>query len=73
VKKEEGGTHADEIETALMLYIDPALVASVGERRPGPRPAQAQRVNAACFVRRMTALSISSTVWAEAEEGWLAS
>jgi len=26
VKKEEGGTHADEIETSLMLYIDPASV-----------------------------------------------
>jgi len=26
VKKEEGGTHADEIETSLMLYIDPAPV-----------------------------------------------
>ena len=26
VKKEEGGTHADEIETSLMLFIDPASV-----------------------------------------------
>jgi creatinine amidohydrolase len=26
VRKEEGGTHADEIETSLMLYIDPASV-----------------------------------------------
>ena len=26
VKREEGGTHADEIETSLMLYIDPASV-----------------------------------------------
>jgi creatinine amidohydrolase len=26
VKKEEGGTHADEIETSLMLYIDPGSV-----------------------------------------------
>jgi creatinine amidohydrolase len=26
VKKEDGGTHADEIETSLMLYIDPASV-----------------------------------------------
>ena len=26
VKKEAGGTHADEIETSLMLYIDPASV-----------------------------------------------
>jgi creatinine amidohydrolase len=26
VKKEEGGTHAEEIETSLMLYIDPASV-----------------------------------------------
>ncbi|MGA2738777.1 MAG: creatininase family protein, partial [Bryobacteraceae bacterium] len=26
VKKEEGGTHADEIETSLMLYIDPSSV-----------------------------------------------
>jgi creatinine amidohydrolase len=26
VKKEGGGTHADEIETSLMLYIDPASV-----------------------------------------------
>jgi len=26
VKQEEGGTHADEIETSLMLFIDPATV-----------------------------------------------
>jgi creatinine amidohydrolase len=26
VSKQEGGTHADEIETSLMLYIDPASV-----------------------------------------------
>ncbi|HXM41681.1 MAG TPA: creatininase family protein [Bryobacteraceae bacterium] len=26
VKQEEGGTHADEIETSLMLYIDPGSV-----------------------------------------------
>ena len=26
IKKEEGGTHADEIETSMMLYIDSALV-----------------------------------------------
>jgi creatinine amidohydrolase len=26
VRKEEGGTHAEEIETSLMLYIDPASV-----------------------------------------------
>jgi creatinine amidohydrolase len=26
VKQEDGGTHADEIETSLMLYIDPASV-----------------------------------------------
>ena len=26
IKREEGGTHADEIETSLMLYIDPGSV-----------------------------------------------
>jgi creatinine amidohydrolase len=26
IKQEEGGTHADEIETSLMLFIDPASV-----------------------------------------------
>lgn len=26
VRQEEGGTHADEIETSMMLYIDPAAV-----------------------------------------------
>src|SRR2546427_370004 len=26
VGKQEGGTHADEIETSMMLYIDPASV-----------------------------------------------
>jgi creatinine amidohydrolase len=26
IKQEEGGTHADEIETSLMLYIDPGSV-----------------------------------------------
>jgi len=26
VKKEEGGTHADELETSMLLYIDPASV-----------------------------------------------
>ena len=26
IRKEEGGTHADEVETSMMLYIDPASV-----------------------------------------------
>jgi len=26
VRRQEGGTHADEIETSMMLYIDPSLV-----------------------------------------------
>jgi creatinine amidohydrolase len=26
VRQQEGGTHADEIETSMMLYIDPSLV-----------------------------------------------
>ena len=26
IRQEEGGTHADEIETSMMLYIDPASV-----------------------------------------------
>jgi len=26
VRKQEGGTHADEIETSMMLYMDPSLV-----------------------------------------------
>lgn len=38
VRKQEGGTHADEIETSMMLYIDPARVdmtRAVREFRPG--------------------------------------
>ncbi len=26
IRQQEGGTHADEIETSIMLYIDPASV-----------------------------------------------
>ena len=26
VRQQEGGTHADEIETSMLLYIDPSLV-----------------------------------------------
>ena len=39
VRKEEGGTHADEIETSLMLFIDPASVdmSQGGERLPSRR------------------------------------
>jgi creatinine amidohydrolase len=39
VRKQEGGTHADEIETSMMLYIDPASVdmrKAVKDYHPGP-------------------------------------
>lgn len=41
VKKEEGGTHADEIETSLMLYINPETVdmrKAVKDYHPGNGP-----------------------------------
>jgi creatinine amidohydrolase len=41
VRQEEGGTHADEVETSMMLYIDPASVdmrRAVKEFNPSPGP-----------------------------------
>jgi creatinine amidohydrolase len=41
VRQEEGGTHADEVETSMMLYIDPASVdmrRAVKEYNPSPGP-----------------------------------
>jgi creatinine amidohydrolase len=46
IRKEEGGTHADEIETSMMLYIDPASVnmrGAVKEYSPSPGPLQLTR------------------------------
>jgi len=46
VRKEEGGTHADEVETSMMLYIDPASVdmgRAVKEYSPSPGPLQLTR------------------------------
>ncbi len=39
IRKQEGGTHADEIETSLMLFIDPAMVTmskAVKDYHPSP-------------------------------------
>ena len=39
ISKQEGGTHADEIETSLMLFIDPAMVTmskAVKDYHPSP-------------------------------------
>jgi creatinine amidohydrolase len=41
VQQQEGGTHADELETSMMLYIDPASVdmsKAVKDYHPGPSP-----------------------------------
>jgi creatinine amidohydrolase len=41
LRQEEGGTHADEIETSVMLYIDPGSVdmrRAVKEYHPSPGP-----------------------------------
>ena len=41
VRQEEGGTHADEIETSMMLYIDPQSVdmsKAVKDYHPGTSP-----------------------------------
>jgi creatinine amidohydrolase len=41
VRQEEGGTHADEVETSMMLYIDPASVdmrRAVKDYTPSPGP-----------------------------------
>jgi len=46
IRKEEGGTHADEVETSMMLYIDPASVEmrrAVKEYNPSPGPLQLTR------------------------------
>jgi creatinine amidohydrolase len=41
IRQEEGGTHADEVETSMMLFIDPASVDmrhAVKEFNPSPGP-----------------------------------
>jgi creatinine amidohydrolase len=41
VQQQEGGTHADELETSMMLYIDPASVdmsKAVNDYHPGASP-----------------------------------
>ena len=41
LRQEEGGTHAEEIETSLLLFIDPATVdmrKAVKDYHPGPGP-----------------------------------
>jgi creatinine amidohydrolase len=46
VRKQEGGTHADEVETSMMLYIDSASVdmsRAVKEYSPSPGPLQLTR------------------------------
>jgi len=46
IRQEEGGTHADEIETSMMLYIDPASVdmhRAVKEYSPSQGPLQLTR------------------------------
>jgi creatinine amidohydrolase len=46
IRQEEGGTHADEIETSMMLYIDPSSVdmgRAVKEFNPSPGPLQLTR------------------------------
>ena len=46
VRRQEGGTHADEVETSMMLYIDPASVdmrRAVKEFNPSPGPLQLTR------------------------------
>lgn len=46
VREQEGGTHADEIETSMMLYIAPETVAmskAVKEYNPGPGPLTRRR------------------------------
>ena len=41
VARQEGGTHADELETSMMLYIDPSVVnMSVAQRDYSPSPTQ---------------------------------
>jgi len=46
IRKEEGGTHADEVETSMMLYIDPGSVdmrRAVKEYSPSSGPLQLTR------------------------------
>lgn len=46
VRQEVGGTHADEVETSMMLYIDPTSVdmrRAVKEYTPSPGPLQLTR------------------------------
>jgi creatinine amidohydrolase len=46
LRQEEGGTHADEIETSMMLYVNPAIVEmrrAVKEFAPSPGPLQLTR------------------------------
>ena len=41
IRQQEGGTHADEIETSMILYMDPASVdmsKAVKDYHPGPGP-----------------------------------
>jgi creatinine amidohydrolase len=46
LRQQEGGTHADEVETSIMLYIEPASVdmrRAVKEYMPSPGPLQLTR------------------------------
>ena len=46
VSRQEGGTHADEVETSMMLYIDPASVdmrRAVQDFNPSPGPLRLTR------------------------------
>jgi creatinine amidohydrolase len=46
LRQEEGGTHADEVETSMMLFIDPGSVdmrRAVKEYSPSPGPLQLTR------------------------------
>jgi creatinine amidohydrolase len=46
VRRQEGGTHADEVETSMMLYIDPAgveMTRAVREFTPSADPLQLTR------------------------------
>lgn len=50
VRQEEGGTHADEVETSMMLYIDPAAVdmtRAVKEFTPSAGPLRLTRTRGA--------------------------
>jgi creatinine amidohydrolase len=54
VRKQAFGTHADELETSMLLYLEPGVVdmrkaVKDGSDRPGPLTRDRHRADVACY------------------------